>query len=115
MNEMAVTKKSFKFAQFIFLNDDLAGLEALHDFIDIADAALCNKKLTSRYIQECNSCLVGEEMNACQEVILIVFQHIIVKGHSWGHQFGNTSFHDLFGQFRIFQLVAYGNTLTSTD
>ena len=42
-------------------------------------------------------------------------EDIIVNGNTRSHQFGDTALHQLFRQFRIFQLVADSNTFTGTD
>ena len=54
-------------------------------------------------------------MYSCQEVVLLVRQHIIINRHPWSHQFGDASLHQFLGKFRVFQLVADSHTLAGTN
>ena len=54
-------------------------------------------------------------MHGCQEIVLLVVQHVIAQGYTRRHQFGNTSFNELLRQLGILQLVTDGHTLACSD
>ena len=72
---------------------------------------------TSRDVKEGRSALVAIEGQAGQEVVLFLLQKLVAEGHPRRDQFRHTTLDQflVFGQFRIFQLVAYGHLVTRPD
>ena len=54
-------------------------------------------------------------MHSCQEVVLLIVQHIIAQGDTRCHQFGNASFYKFLREFGVFELIADSHTFSSTD
>ena len=67
-------------------------------------------------------------MDGSQEVVLLVVEHVVAHRHTRGNEFGDATLHHLvhlaqslhaldFQAFllRVFQLVAYGNSLSCPD
>ena len=40
-------------------------------------------------------------MHSCQEVVLLVIQHVIAQGHTWCHQLCDTTLNEFLGEFWI--------------
>ena len=51
-------------------------------------------------------------MHGCEEVVLLVVEHIVAHGHTGSYEFGDASLHEFLGELRVFKLVAYSHTLT---
>ena len=45
-------------------------------------------------------------MHRCQEVVFAQVEHVVVNRHARGDKFGDAAFHQLFGEFRVFELLA---------
>ena len=50
-------------------------------------------------------------MDGSKEVVLLAGQHRVGHRHTWGHQLGDATLHQLLRQLRVLQLVAYRHTL----
>ena len=60
--------------------------------------------------------LVAEgEMQRRKEVVFAARQHIVAQGYARCHQLRDAAFHQLLGEFRIFELVANRHTKAGTD
>ena len=73
------------------------------------------EELARRDIKERHTAAAFAEMNCCQEVILLVVQHVIGHRHAWRHKFCDASLHQFLGEFRVFQLVANSHSPTRPD
>ncbi len=51
----------------------------------------------------------------CQKIMFRGFQQLRIVRKTGGHHFRDTSFHNLLGEFGIFQLIAYGYLVTRPD
>ena len=102
--------------------------EVTHQFLYIIIGSLAGEELTGRNIEEAYAAGSLTEVDGSQEVVLLVVEHVVAHRHTRGNEFGNTALHHLvhlaqsllaldFQTFllRIFQLVAYGNSLSCPD
>ena len=102
--------------------------EVAHQFLYIIIGSLAGEELTGRNIEEANAAGSLTEVDGSQEIVLLVVEHVVAHCHTWSNEFGNATLHHLvhlaqsllaldFLAFllRVFQLVAYGNSLSSPD
>src|SRR4030042_180703 len=97
---------------FLFFVEDLLGLKVVQHLIYIFHGTFRDKKLSGGYIQKCSTCNFFVHMNSCEEIILLMIEHIFIKGNPRRHEFRNSPFYNFFCQFRIFKLLADGNSLS---
>ena len=81
--------------------------------------------ITSRAIQSSSPLLSNQRSSSAlsdhhhhhgnQVIALFDFQNFVVVAHARGNQFGDTSFHDGFGFFWVFQLIADCHAITGFD
>ena len=93
----------------------LLGREVCQKFFYVIVSSFASQKFACRDIEECYTTSHSAEMNCCKEVVLLIVQHIIRHGNTRRHQFGDAAFYELLRQFRIFQLIADGYALASSD
>ena len=53
-------------------------------------------------------------MYGCQEVVLLVVEHVVVHRHAGRNEFGDAALDQFLGEFGVFQLVADGHTHAGT-
>ena len=109
------TEIAFKVMAAFTVVEHLLGLERTNQLFHIVVGTLAHKEFAGRDIQEANSASRLSEMHGCEEVVLLVVQHIVLHRHARSHQFGDASLHKFLGQFRVFQLVADGDTFAGTN
>ena len=109
------TKIAFEIVLASSVVEHFLGLETAYELLHIVISALACQKFTCRDIEESDATRRLTKMDCCQEVVLLIVQHRILHSHTRRHQFCDASFDQFFGQLRIFQLVADGHTLASTD
>ena len=54
-------------------------------------------------------------MHRSQEIVLFLFQHIVVIGHAWRHQLHDATLHQFLGQFRVFKLLTHSHFQSGTN
>ena len=102
--------------------------EVTHQFLYIIIGSLAGKELTGRNIKETYAAGSLTEVDGSQEVVLLVVEHVVAHRHTRSNEFSNATLHHLvhlaqsllaldFLAFflRVFQLVAYGNSLACPD
>ena len=109
------TKVAFKILFTTSIVEYLLGREITQKFLHVISCTLTCQELTRRDIKEGHTKAGLAKMDSCQEVILLVIQHIIAHGHTWGHKFRNTSLYKLLSEFWILQLIADSHSLSCTN
>ena len=109
------TKVALKVLFAIAVEEHLLWREVAKQFLYVVSCSFTSKELTRRDIKEGHTKAGLAKMDSCQEVILLVIQHIIAHGHTWGHKFRNTSLYKLLSEFWILQLIADSHSLSCTN
>ena len=81
---------------------------------NIVKRALCNLECTGRNIQKGRSAfilIVGQSGNI---IVLLLFEQLIVEGHSRSYKFSDSSLDHPFCEFRIFKLVTDRHLIAGT-
>ncbi len=86
----------------------------MQQFVGILKTTFGREKLPGGNIQESNTRRFIQ-VNAGQEIIFPVFEHIIIQGGARCDQLGNAPFNDRFRDFGILELFADGNPLSGPD
>ena len=99
------------------LDDEFLRRKGREQDTDVFLTSLGHLEGTGRDVQEGRSALVAIESQAGQEVVLFLLQKLVAEGHPRRDQFRHTTLDQflVFGQFRIFQLVAYGHLVARPD
>lgn len=108
----AVAELLFECFLVAALEDHFSRLEGLQEFVDILLVAFSHKEFAGGDIQEGNTTLVFGVVDTGQEIIAVMLQHFIVSGDTRRYQFSYAAFHDAFGKFGIFELIADGHAVT---
>ena len=95
--------------------EHLLGLEVANKLFDVVVGTLARQEFTRRNVEERHTTRALAKVDSSQKVVLLVVQHRILHGHTWGHQFRDAALDQFLRQLRIFQLVADGHTLASPD
>ncbi len=90
-------------------------LEVGYQLLYVVVRSLGGKKLSRRYIQECHSACPLAEMHGGKEVVLLVVEHVVGHCHTRRYEFCNAALHKFLCQLRVFELVADGNSSSSSD
>ena len=53
-------------------------------------------------------------MHGGEEIVFAVVEHVVVHGHPGCYKLGDATFYEFFGQFGVFELLAYGHTFSCT-
>ncbi len=88
------------------LHQNLFGSAARKEVFDILKRSLGYFESTCGDIEEGNTPTLSLKCDRSQIIVLILLENRIVVGNSRGDKLGNTAFDELFGEFRILQLVA---------
>ena len=111
----ACAKASLEVTPAFAVVQHFLGLEVTNKLLHIVTGTLPRQELASRDIEEGHTAGCLAEMHGTKEIVFLVVQHRILHGHTWRHQFGDASLHQLFRQLRVLQLVADGHALAGTD
>ena len=109
------TEVALKVVAMLAVIEHLLGLERANELLHVIVGALACQEFTCRDIQEGYATRSLAEVYGCQKVVLLVVQHRITHRHTWRHQFGDTTLHELLRQLGVFQLVTDGHTLAGPD
>ena len=113
--EEFVAEISFEHWFFTPFEQNLFRAEIIQKFVYIISRTFGCHELSGRDVKKCYSTCGFPEVYSCKEVVLLVRQDIVADGYSRCNQFGNTSFHQFLGGFRVFQLVADGYSSSGTN
>ena len=114
-SHQTIAKVAFEVVFATPIVEHLFGLEIANELLHIVVSTFAYQEFTRRDIQKRNATGRLAKMHSREEVVLLVVQHRILHGHTRRHQFRNTSLDKLLRQLGIFQLVADGHTLASTN
>ena len=110
-----ISEVAFKHRLLSTLEQYFFRREIIKQLIDVICLTFGSKKLTGRYIEKSYTTSCFTEMNSGKKVVFLIRKYIVVYGHTGGNQFGNTSLNKFLGSFRVFQLVANGNSSSGTN
>src|SRR5690554_1805430 len=102
-----------KSLSFLLGKQHFRGVEILQQLVYIFNRPLGYEKFASGDIEKRDATTFGSKVHRRQKIIGFGFKNIVVKGHSWGYQFGNAALDDVFGKFWVFQLVANSHPAAS--
>ena len=136
-NIITIAEKTEKLVPVIPRHHNLRRLEIVNQLMDIFHIALGHKEFPGADIQERNAHLLrrlglflGSRLpersapsrwtclawiQTAEEIVLPVFQKAVIERNAWRNQFCDPSLYQLFGQLRIFQLLANGHLAPGTD
>ena len=114
-NEIASRKQLFEFPFLSALNEHLFRGKARQQFVDVLRVAFGHQVFARRNIEQRKSHIGRAEMHGSQKVVFPAREHIVSQRHPRCHQFGDASFHQFLGQFRVFELVADGHSISCPD
>ena len=86
-------------------------MKRIQQLVDVLKTSLSRQKFAGRNVEKGNSRHVFIEMDGSKKIIFTVFENIIIDGNTGCHQFGNPAFDNVFGHFRVFELLADGHPL----
>ena len=109
-----LSKILLKSLRFALLDDQLHGFEVLEKLVEVFVIALSDIKFAGGDIEEGDTAQFVSKMDGGEEVVLALFEHLVVDGNTGGNQFGDAAFHECFGEFWIFELFADGHTISGT-
>ena len=105
----------FKFPFFAPFDEHLLRSKACQQFVDVFRVAFCHEIFARRDVEQRQPDVGRAEMQRRKEVVFAARQHIVTQSHTWRHQLRDAAFHQLLGEFRIFELVANRHAKTGAD
>ena len=118
----------FKLLALRLVVEHLFRREVANELLHIVVGALSGEKLTRGDVEETDTAGCLAEVDRCQEVVLLIVQHIITHGDSWRDELRDASLYHLVhlcepllafyhGTFllRVFELVAYRHAFSGAD
>ena len=70
---------------------------------------------TGGSIQESGAAALSVEEQSCQEIVLLLDEHLLPEGDTGSNDLRNAAFDDVLRQLRVFKLVADGHFVAGTD
>ena len=97
------------------LDDKLAWGKGREQRADVLQGPFGDLELSGRGIEECGSAAIRFENEAAEEVVLLLFQHVLAERKPRGDDFRNPPLDKFLRETRVLQLVAYRNLVSRPD
>jgi len=97
------------------LHEHLLGREIAEQFVDIIGRSLGHEKFAGRKVEKTDSYGGFVVVDGAEEVVFAAVEGTVAHDDARGHEFGDAAFHELLGQFGVFELVANGDAFAGAN